>query len=129
MQWKKLQSWTMLLCGTYQSRGLKDGWTGWEHLYTIMRVMYQVAEDDFRVKRDGKKMKEISTPRIKDTQWREHQQDIATRLAADAQTTTYETQQGKMGAEEGRKEVLSRRQGAAVLPASATVVVGGRRRR
>jgi hypothetical protein len=70
-----------------------------------MRVMYQVAEDDFRVKREVKKTKEISTPRIKDTQWRELQQDIATRLAADAQTTTYETQQGKMGVEGGRGRV------------------------
>ena len=71
-----------------------------------------MAVDNFRVKRDGKKTKEISTPRIKDAQWKELQQDIATGLAADARTTTYETQQGKMGAEEGRKEVLSRRQGA-----------------
>ena len=81
------------------------------------------------MKRDREKTKEILTLRIKDAQWKELQQDIATGLAADAQMTTYETQQGKMGAEEGRKEVLSRRQGAAVLPASATVVVGGRRRR
>jgi hypothetical protein len=75
--------------------------------------MYQVAEDDFRMKRDGKKTKEISTPRIKDAQWwRELQQDISTGLAADARMTTHETLQGKMDTEEGRKEVLSRRQEA-----------------
>ena len=62
-------------------------------------------------------MKEISTPRIKDAQWRELQQDISTRLAADARTTTqwdqtHEILQGQAGTEEGRKEVLSRRQEA-----------------
>jgi hypothetical protein len=74
--------------------------------------MYQVAEEDFRVKRDGKKTKGISTPRIKDALWRELQQDIATGLAADARTTTHEILQGQAGTEEGRKEVPSRRQEA-----------------
>ena len=36
-QWKKQQSWIMLWCGIYQSRGVKDGWIGWEHPYMIMR--------------------------------------------------------------------------------------------
>ena len=52
-------------------------WVG-APLHDHARLMYQMAEDDFRVKRDWKKTKEISTPRINDAQWRELQQDIAT---------------------------------------------------